>query len=312
MLDFRILGNSCGISSGKYLFTKLVATHATNHTPTVGTNMKKITVTLILTMIFLKAYACSCDVPKPIMEFYSAEYVFEGKVVSKVYASDSLTYTISFDISKHYKNGDNPKTLEFVLKSEAKYTGVWTSCDWNVKKDENWLVYARIRNDKLTFGFHCSNSKPLGKRIISTKEQKVLDNGNSFELENYIYRFEHNFNFTKPISNIDSVFKLGKTKDYERTYTVLNLFIDKKGNLISVANRFGYHYEIDPTFNLPTEFKTKFDKPIPEFEKDAIELVENIRKWEIKRHDKTNIPVHYVRSLIITYDKEKKEWSYEL
>ena len=32
--------NSFGISSGKYLFTKLVANHATNHTPNVGKHLK--------------------------------------------------------------------------------------------------------------------------------------------------------------------------------------------------------------------------------------------------------------------------------
>ncbi|WP_281847784.1 hypothetical protein [Olleya namhaensis] len=274
--------------------------------------MKKRILTILTILISAISFACSCDIPKPILEFESAEYVFEGNVISKIYAKDSLTYTITFDITKHYKESDNPKNLEFTFKSESKYTGEWTSCDWSVNKDENWLVYAKYWKEKLTFGYFCSNSKPLDRRTIFKKEQNVLNNGNSFKLENYIYQSETEFNFTKPISNIDSIFRTGQIKEYERTFTVLKLYIDKKGNLISVSNRFGYQFEIDSIFNLPIEFKTNFDKPIPEFEKDAIELVENIRKWEIKRHDKTNIPVFYVRSLIITYDKEKKEWNYEL
>ena len=104
--------------------------------------MKKTIFLVVLIFSFFKTNACSCDIPKPILEFESAEYVFEGKVISKIYAKDSLTYTVTFDITKHYKNSDYPKTLELKFKSEEKYTGEWTSCDWNVNKNENWLVYA--------------------------------------------------------------------------------------------------------------------------------------------------------------------------
>jgi hypothetical protein len=274
--------------------------------------MKKITATLILTLIFAKTFACSCVVPKPILEFYSAEYVFEGKAISKIYASDSLTYTITFDISKHYKNGDNPKTLEFTLKSEGKYTGVFTSCDWNVKKDENWLVYARFRNDKLTFGFHCSNSRPIDKRIISKKEQRVLENGNSFKLENYIYFLEKDFNYPEPITNIDSILKLGKIKNYKKPHSFLKLLIDKNGNLIYATTNRGYKTDIDSIFNLPTKFEVSTLKPLTEFQKDAIELVSKISKWEIKRHKETNIPVTNMRGFSISFDNETKKWKYEL
>ena len=193
--------------------------------------MKKIIATLLLTLSFAKAFACSCEVSKPALEFYSAEYVFEGKAVSKVYASDALTYTITFNILKHYKNGNQPKTLDFTIKSEGEYTGEWTSCDWNVELGENWLVYARFRNNKLTFEYYCSNSRPLDKKIISEKEQSVLDNGNAFKLENYIYFVENNFNYTVPITNVDSVLKLGNIKNYEKPHTFLKLLIDDKGYL---------------------------------------------------------------------------------
>jgi hypothetical protein len=36
------LENSFGIFSGKYLFTKLVAAHATNHTPNVRASLEKV------------------------------------------------------------------------------------------------------------------------------------------------------------------------------------------------------------------------------------------------------------------------------
>jgi hypothetical protein len=272
--------------------------------------MQKYLTPLILFFLIGKTFACSCDIPKPILEFESAEYVFEGKVISKIYANDSLTYTVTFEISKHYKNSGKPKIIEFTFKSEEKYTGEWTSCDWNVNKDENWLVYANYWNEKLTFRYYCSNSKPLDRRTISKNEQKVLDNGNTFKLENYIYQSEPDFNYTKPISDIDSILKTGKIKDYERPFTWLKLFIDRNGNLNSVSTQIGYQLKMDTIYNLPTEFKIKLIKSLSEFEKDAIELVKKIQKWEIKRHNKTNVPVPYIQHLAIEFDKKK--WKYEL
>jgi hypothetical protein len=274
--------------------------------------MKEITATLVLILIFTKTFACSCEVPKPILEFYSAQYVFEGKVASKKYSSDSLTYTIKFNISKHYKNGDKPETLEFNFKSEGKYTGVFTSCDWNVKQDENWIVYAHFRNDKLTFGFHCSNSKPIDWRMISEKEQKVLDNGNSFKLDKYIYFLENGFNNPQPVTNVDSIIKLGKIKNYEKPHSFLRLLIDKNGNLIHVTTIRGYKTQIDSNFNLPTKFEVSNSQPLTEFQKDAIELVSKISTWEIKRHKVTNTPVTSLRGFSIAFDNKTKKWKYEL
>jgi hypothetical protein len=65
--------------------------------------MKKTIFLVIFIFSFFKMNACSCETPKPIIEFESSEFVFEGKVISKVYAKDSLTYTVTFDIKKHYK-----------------------------------------------------------------------------------------------------------------------------------------------------------------------------------------------------------------
>lgn len=274
--------------------------------------MKKIITTLILILIFTKAFSCDCEVPKPALEFFSAEYVFEGKAISKIYSSDSLTYKITFDILRHYKKGNEPKTLEFTLNSEGEYTGIWTSCDWNVEIGENWLVYANRRNNKLTFGYFCSNSKQIDKRIISEKEQRALNNGNSFRLENYIYFVENNFNYTKPITNVDSILKLGKIKIYEKPHTFLRLLIDDKGQLKKVTTNSGYEIKTDTLFNLTTEFNISIKKPLTEFQKDAMGLVSKISKWEIKRHKESNIPVNYIRGFSIAFDNETQKWKYEL
>lgn len=93
----------------------------------VSTNMKKRILTILTILISALTFACSCDEMNPIIEYYSQEYVFAGKIISKFYAKDSLTYKVTFDILKHYKNGDFPKTLEFDVTAEGEYTGEWTS-----------------------------------------------------------------------------------------------------------------------------------------------------------------------------------------
>ncbi|MFZ3576287.1 hypothetical protein [Tenacibaculum finnmarkense] len=279
--------------------------------------MKKQILTILTILISTFVFACDCSETNPIMEFYSSEYVFEGKIISKVYAKDSLTYKITFDISRHYKNGDLPKKLEFEVfskgrfNSEGKYIGIGSNCDSHPEKGEVWLVYTSRYKGKFHFPSICSNSKNIDFRQIRMNEQKILDNGNSFKIEDYIFKYEHGFNYTKPISNIDSILKTGKIKDYKKPFTWLELYIDKNGKLNSVTTHNGYQIKTDSIFNLPTEFKIKLRKPLSEFEKDAIELVKKIQKWEIKKHRKTNISVPYIRHLTIEFDKEKKEWKYE-
>ena len=90
--------------------------------------------------------ACTCDIPKPILEFQESEYVFEGKIISKIYSPDSLNYTVEFEILKHYKKGDNPKFLQFTFKSEGKYTGTYTSCDWNTMKNGWFMLFIGMIN----------------------------------------------------------------------------------------------------------------------------------------------------------------------
>ena len=277
--------------------------------------MKKTLLTISLIFSFIKASACDCDTPRPIIEFYESDYVFEGDVISKVYNPDAPTYTITFNIVKHYKKGNNPKKLKFTLKTDRAYNGELevTSCDWSVNKGEKWLVYARYWKGKLTFWHLCSNSRPLEEMKIFPKEQKVLDNGNSFNLNNYIYStHEAGFNYVKPVSNIDSIFKSEKVKNYKETSVRLDLWIDREGNLETVSLRYGLKIKADTIFGLIKDYGSETRMPSTEFERDAIELVKKVRKWEIKRHDKTKIPVRCRRYLTVRFDKEEKKWKYEL
>lgn len=274
--------------------------------------MKKRILTILTILISAMTFACDCNEINPIIEYYSSEYVFEGKIISKVYAKDSLTYKVTFDISKHYKNGDFPETLEFDVTAEGEYTGQWTSCDWSAKKNQNWLVYAYKYKGNLTFSGMCSNSKVTDNRPIGLREQKMLDNGNSFKIENYIFEYESGFNYCENITDINSILEKGKIKEYKTQTTLLNVSIDSNGNLKSVTRQRELIRKKDSIFNLTLEIIDANIKPITEFEKDAIELIGQVKKWEIKKHEQTGINVPYIRHIWIYYDLKTNKWSYEL
>ena len=246
---------------------------------------------MIFIFSFFKTNACSCETPKPIIEFESSEFVFEGKVISKIYAKDSLTYSITFKVSKYYKGNNNPTKLKFTLKSEGKYTREWTSCDWNVNKNENWLVYAYYWKDELTFGYYCSNSKPIGKRIISEKEQKILDNGNEFKIDKYTFtNLDGHFTNAKPKINLDSILSNYKNKNYGEKYKEnrvdIVVDIDKNGNLISANLTSKEHMNIenneviDSIYNLNKPKNIEIRKPKTNFEIDILKIVKDLKAWE--------------------------------
>lgn len=274
--------------------------------------MKKVILTLFASLISVLSFACDCIGINPILEFYSSEYVFEGKIISKVYAKDSLTYKVTFDISKHYKKGDSPKTLDFDITTEGKYTGLWDSCEWSADKNENWLVYAYLDEGKLAFSGMCSNSKVINNRPINSTEQKILDNGNSFKLEDYIFENEYGFNYCVNITDIKSILEKGKIKDYKNSTTILNLSIDSNGNLKSVNRQSELIRKKHTIFNLTTEVEYSNREPLTEFEKDAIELIRQVEKWEIKKHEKTGVNVPYIRHIWVYYDEKTTKWSYDL
>lgn len=274
--------------------------------------MKKIFL-LIMLVIYFKGMACDCETPRVAIEFYEAEFVFTGKIISKKYNKNNLTYTITFQINKHYKsNTSNPKLLNFTLKSDNNPNLEITSCDWNVNKGEVWLVYARRYENELLFDKYCSNSMRLRNGTIPKGYQKILNNGNSFKIDNYIYEFENSFNFTRPLTNIDSIFKLEKGKNYDKAYAGLDLLIDKKGDLISISPSNQVYRVIDPVFGLVKDFEIEKNIILTEFQKDAINLMLKIKKWEIKRHEKTKIPVSYFKHLNVEYDKSEMLWKYDL
>jgi len=278
--------------------------------------MKKTFFLVVIIFSIFKANACSCTTPKPILEFQTSTYVFEGEIISKVYAKDSLTYTITFNISKHYKKSDNPKTMKFTLESEGKYTGEWTSCDWTVTKNEIWLVYANYRKGTFVFDYFCSNSKPIEKGIIPTSELKILNNANGFEIDKYTFTsLDGHFTNTKPKINLDSILKKYSHKDYGKNYREnrvdIVVDIDKNGqliasNLTSIARCPPDNMElIDSIYNLNKPKNIALRKANTKFEKDIFQVVKNLKVWEKTYIEGVQTPVR-IRKFLQFYKKRNK------
>lgn len=271
---------------------------------------------LIITLFFfsLKSLAIDCEKPSFILEFYEAECVFEGIITSEMETVDELNYVVTFDIKKHYKKSSNPKSLQFTLKLKNTYNESDSCVDRPIRLGEKWLVYAyKDENHELKFNFYCSNTKPIfTKDSISEEEQRILDNGNEFSLEKYTYEFQDNFTKTNPKEEIENALKEAKIKNYKKTVTKLIIKIDKEGVLESVTNEENYSVIVDGNFNLIKSFKVASEKQLFDFDSEAIAIVKKIKKWEIKYHKKTKIPVAYIKSIIFQYDRKTNAWSYEL
>ncbi|SIT93752.1 hypothetical protein [Pontibacter indicus] len=147
---------------------------------------------LLLIFIFLapfSAFSCDADPPPVALEFLKAKHVFFGQATSKVYAKDSLTYTVSFTVEQHFKEGGSlPETLAFTLPAEGEITGSYSSCDFGVLLGRKWLIYAYTYNGILTFSYYGSNSKPTESLdAIPKQELEILNSGHEIDYRNIIF-----------------------------------------------------------------------------------------------------------------------------
>jgi len=280
---------------------------------------KQILTLLILLFVYVKAIACSCDIPKPILEFYASKHVFKGIITNKTISKDSATYTVKFKVLANYKKDKIPKEISFTFDYQKK--GMWDSCYKEAYLNQEWLVFAHGKGRKLYFGIICSNSQVIRERGIDPRLQKVLDHGNEFKLDNYIYDLDYTvnneFNSTKPITNLDTIFKDAKAIKSDKPFGLFALYINKKGELVSVFNFFDWHkssedFKIDPNFGLMTEFNVKSKRPITEFEIYATELLKKVKSWELKRSKVTQIAVDYMAYISVDFDEKTSKWTYEL
>ncbi|KAF2328799.1 hypothetical protein [Flavobacterium ginsenosidimutans] len=282
--------------------------------------MKNLIITIFIFFFgYLNCSACDCDTPKTILEFYSSKYVFKGIIKKKTFSKDSATYTVKFKVLESYKKGKIPKEISFT-SNYKKGNARGSSCYSEEYQYQEWLIFAYEREGKLHFSNICSNSQFIGGIGIDAYTQKILDKGNDFKLEDYIYGDSYlersEFNYTKPVTDLDSIFKTGKIKDYEKTYVVLALYINEKGKLISVFTSVDMNFSepdfvYDPIFNLLKSFSVKNKRPLNEFEIEAIALYKKV-DWEVKRHIETKVPVKYIRYVRAEFDKETKTWKHDI
>lgn len=88
-------------------------------------------------------------------------------------------------------------------------------------------------------------------------------------------------------------------KGHKTLTTLLMVYIDTKGNLISVTREKELIRKKDSVFNLITEIGDANSKPMTGFERDAVELVEKVKKWEIKKQTEFGIGVPYIGLIMI-------------
>ncbi|MFC2186256.1 hypothetical protein ACFCT7_02985 [Fulvivirgaceae bacterium LMO-SS25] len=274
--------------------------------------MNRLLITILILLGFNQAFACSCDMPLTTLEFYSSDIVFEGRVISKIYAEDSLTYTATLEIIKNYKNQSQLQTVTINRPAEGEITGTFTSCDWHIKLGETWLIYAELDGSRISFDYMCSNSMPTSSRKINQYDQKILDNGKDLDLQKFFIEDDFYFNPVNPKLNFDSIVSAAKPKDYENELALIDLAIDEKGKLINLASRKSLLVQKDSIFGLPISFSINKDRINNQLERDAVELLSQFDTWEIKRHNKTNLPVKYFQGVVVRYNKKENSWTYEL
>ena len=138
----------------------------------------------------------------------------------------------------------------------------------------------------------CSNSMPL-KKPLDKEYQFFLENGNNFDPSKYTFSsLDDSFKLSKPKKNIDSIISdLIKTKKYETKRVDVIIDIDENGNLIAAnlwpkkfSERLGEKI-IDTIYGLNKTPNVKYRDPENQAEKDLLNIIRNLKKW-----DKVYIP----------------------
>lgn len=249
---------------------------------------------------------------KEIFSFNDAKYVFTGKIASKVYAKDSLTYVVTFNIYKHYKKAKSyPQNIKMKFESESKYTHIESCCgDFSCKVGDEWLIFADKPNSKSPFYRMGVNSQSIENGKISEKLEKIFEKVKTFNINDYIFESGDSFNYCRNVTDIKNILRSAKVKCYPKDATVLSCLINKNGKLKLVKVKKGIVVVRDTIFDLITRIEDKKGYPISEFEKDAIKLLKKVKRWEIKKDSKTGKGVCYIKDIFIYCDFESKKWGY--
>lgn len=267
--------------------------------------MKFLIILALILTTSLKIKACDCSPPKEILEFYGAKYVFEGEIISKDYAKDSLTYTLTFRVDKHHKNGEQPKFMKFTKQSEGRYIGVVTSCDEDFNVGERWLVFAKTYQNRLVFGSNCSNS-----RIGLTKETiDLLKRANEFKLGSHFYNYHITdlFSYEMPSYNLDSALKKVNAKKFKPGQgVVIMLDIDTNSTILTrnIYDNSLVRRDKSTKWGLYQVINEKPDRPLNDFEKRMLKFSKKIKSWPVTYFKPTNEKVNTRKYLTFRIDKK--------
>lgn len=264
----------------------------------------KLIILLITTLFYLQNLsACECNNPNVALEYLSAKYVFKGKVISKEYSEDKLTYSVILEVLEHYKEGEEPKNLHYKLPVNDG-----SSCGWEIGLGQTWLIFSTIRNGRDVFSQLCSNSRFLKRPDIEIK--RISENWDQFDIDDYIFSdLDGHWTFFTPAypeKNIDSLIQKYYTKDYSqiekapsyrwnRAHILVD--IDRKGKVKQVAVYEGsseqIRYKPDSIFRAQKYHKVKQTRDLLVFEKDMLRAVKKIRSYTPVKIENTEITVPY-------------------
>ncbi|SIR11325.1 hypothetical protein [Pontibacter lucknowensis] len=255
------------------------------------------------------AFACDADPPPIALEFLKAKHVLFGQAISKVFAKDSLTYTVKFSVEKHFKKGISlPETLTFTLPTAGEITGRYSSCDFDVTLGQRWLLYTYERKGILTFSYYGSNSKPLDSlEAIPVQEANILQLGYTIDYRNIlfdrtVFTNPSAIDYVGPSPNIQLANLLLhiESKKYGLTgqfnYENFIASIDSMGNIteLSIPNR-----RVKPTYYQVYDVQAIVWAPLKEFSFLQHDLLQALKastgQWEPARFmgKAVNSQVHF-------------------
>lgn len=249
---------------------------------------------LIFLLFPLCCLACTCDPPPVALEFLKSKYVFYGSVIDKKYAADSLTYTVTLKIDKHFKeNKESLKTLTFTEPAEGSITGTYTSCDYSVNVGENWLVYAYDYKGKLAFSYNCSNSKPYNSfNDIRQYERKIIETGNNINLNKIVFermigQLESLQEYKSPMPKVplDSLLARVNSKYYdsidESHFENFIIAVDPTGKItVTVVHRSRKNFEIKRVYDVCYPAYTSIDSLNTALQNAIAQEIKRAEYWE--------------------------------
>ena len=258
-------------------------------------------IVLLITAFFYlqNVSACDCDLPNKVLDFMASKYVFKGKIVSKEFAPDSLTYSVVFEVLEHYKKGEQPKQLKYEVAAPDN-----SSCSWEVFVGQTLMIFSKVWRGKDVFSLMCSNSGRVDPEIL-----RMAENWEQFNIDEFSFSDREGFDLTpaRPEMDIDSLLSKYKSKDYSKydngnwyfqEQAWISVDIDREGNVKQVRV-FGHHWETRYWFEKDSIFPArkystlKQANDLSEFEQDMLREIKKIRKYSpvyLKRYKDINIP----------------------